>query len=85
MLKKILKYDLRAIYKYWWIGAVASFALSLLGSFGISFLNSEKDIPVPIEIFSYIAIVLTIIGYVAFIFLAQVLVFIRYYKNAKLF
>ena len=81
MLKKILKYDLRAIYKYWWIGAVASFALSLLGSFGISFLNSEKDIPVPIEIFSYIAIVLTIIGYVAFIFLAQVLVFIRYYKN----
>ena len=81
MLKKVLKYDLKSIYKYWWIGAIACFALSLLGSFGISFLNSGKEIPVPIEIFSYISIFLTIVGYVAFIFLAQVLVFVRYYKN----
>ena len=81
MLKKILKYDLKAIYKYWWIGALGSFALSLLGSFGISFLNSEKEIPVPIEIFSYIAIVLVILGYAAFIFLGQILLFVRYYKN----
>ena len=81
MLKKVLKYDLKSIYKYWWIGAIACFALSLLGSFGISFLNSGKEIPVPIEIFSYISIFLTIVGYMAFIFLAQVLVFVRYYKN----
>lgn len=81
MLKKVLKYDLKSIYKYWWIGAIACFALSLLGSFGISFLNSGKEIPVPIEIFSYISVFLTIVGYVAFIFLAQVLVFVRYYKN----
>ncbi len=81
MLKKILRYDLKSIYKYWWIGAIACFALSLLGSFGISFLNSGKEIPVPIEIFSHISIILTIIGYIAFIFLAQILVFVRFYKN----
>lgn len=81
MLKKILKYDLRAVYKYWWIGAVASFALSILGCFGLNFINSEKEIPFAIEIFSTIALVLTILGYVAFIFLAQILVFVRYYKN----
>ena len=81
MLKKVLRYDFKSIYRYWWIGAIACFALSLLGSFGISFLNTDKTIPVPIEIFSYIAIILTVIGYVAFIFLAQILVFVRYYKN----
>lgn len=81
MLKKVLKYDLKSIFKYWWIGAVASFALSLLGSVGISFFNSEKEIPIPVEIFSIISIVLSILGYVAFIFLAQILVFVRYYKN----
>ncbi len=81
MLKKVLRYDLKSIYKYWWIGAIACFALSLLGSFGISFLNSGKEIPVPIEIFSYISIALTVIGYAAFMLLAQILVFVRYYKN----
>lgn len=81
MLKKVLRYDLKSIYRYWWIGAIACFALSLLGSFGVSFLNTDKTITLPIEIFSYISIILTVIGYVAFISLAQILVFVRYYKN----
>lgn len=81
MLKKVLKYDLKSVFKYWWIGAVASFALSLLGSVGISFINTEKEIPIPVEILSIISIVLSVLGYVAFIFLAQILVFVRYYKN----
>lgn len=81
MLKKVLKYDLSSIFKYWWIGAAACLALSVLGTFGLNFINSEKEIPVAIEIFSTISLILTVLGYTAFLFLAEILLLVRYYKN----
>ncbi|MGN0526136.1 MAG: hypothetical protein ACI4IF_01760 [Acutalibacteraceae bacterium] len=81
MLKKVLKYDLKAIFKYWWMGAVVTFALSLLGSVGISILNSERSVPASVNIFAVIVVVLAVLGYASFVILSLILVFSRYYKN----
>lgn len=81
MLKKVLKYDLKAIFKYWWMGAVVTIALSLLGSVGVSLLNSERAVPVSVNIFAVIVVVLAVLGYASFVILSLILIFSRYCKN----
>ena len=41
MLKKLLKYDLKSVFKYWWIAAVTSIGLSALGGLCISIVSSK--------------------------------------------
>lgn len=83
MLKKILKYDLRAIYKYLWIGAVASLGFSILGSLGYTLNNMsfEKQIPDAVIIFADFAIMLSMLGKFAFFLLTEILIFARFYKS----
>ena len=38
MMKKLLKYDLRAIFKYWWIVALSSLGLSFIGGISLKIL-----------------------------------------------
>lgn len=39
MLKKLLKYDLKAVFKYWWIAAISTLGLSVLGGFAVTVLR----------------------------------------------
>lgn len=81
MLKKLLRYDFKAVFKYWWIAALVSFVLSIGGGICIKLLGSEKILPEAIYIISILVIVSVVISYVVFSFLSTILVFTRFYKN----
>lgn len=81
MLKKLLKYDFKYIFKLWWIGAVVSVALSLLGGGCIRLLDSERELPVVVTTVAILLMVLVVFSFIAFSLLATILVFIRFYKN----
>ncbi len=87
MLKRLLKYDLRAIFKYWWIIALSSVALAVIG--GISFrtyihLSAITD-PTGIQIFlaimSFIGMFASIIGLSAFLVATEIFIYVRLYKH----
>lgn len=81
MLKKLLKYDFRAVFKYWWIAALSSLVLSIGGGACLSVLLTERELPVAVNVLSVLALILVIFSYVAFSILTVILVFTRFYKN----
>ena len=87
MLKKLLKYDLKAVFKYWWIAAVSTLGLSVLGGFAVTVLRDtvstepEKKVPIILEILSSIALPLVYLGFIALGILTVIMIFARYYKN----
>lgn len=81
MLKKLIKYDFKAIFKYWWIAALASTAISVLGGFCIRIISSEKQLPRMIDTIGAIGLVLVCFGFVAFILSALILTIKRFYTN----
>lgn len=87
MFKKLLKYDIRAISKLWWIGAVSSVAAAIVGSVLIRFYtyaqeNAEKNIVLGlISTFAIIVAVLCVaVIFLAFVF-TVVLVYVRFYRH----
>ncbi|MBQ6885017.1 MAG: hypothetical protein IJN56_04685 [Clostridia bacterium] len=81
MLKKLLKYDLKSIFKYWWIAAIVSIGLSIAGGLAISITASDKDVPAFISVLVVFSILFAIIGIFAFPILTYILAYVRYYKN----
>ncbi|MBQ4090881.1 MAG: hypothetical protein IJC64_01040 [Clostridia bacterium] len=82
MLKKLLKYDLRATFKYWWIAAVSSLGLAVLCGIALNVLSMpETEENVFLTLFSILAIVLTVIGVSAFIVSAEIFIYVRFYQN----
>lgn len=81
MLKKLLRYDLKSVFKYWWIAAIASLGLSMAGGFCISVMTSEKDVPTLIAVLMVLTLIFSIIGIVAFSIISYILVYVRFYKN----
>lgn len=81
MLKKLIKYDFKAIFKYWWIAAVASTVLAVLGGICLSVMSSEKALPDMIYRISTIGLVLVCFGFVAFVLASVILIIRRYYTN----
>lgn len=83
MLKKLLKYDLKFIFKLWWIAAAVCFSLSIAGGFCIELLSSsiERNLPEIISVSAGFMIGLTCASYVAFLVLSVVLIFVRFYGN----
>ena len=88
MLKKLLKYDFKSVYKYWWIAAATSVALSVLGGFCLtvirdanSFDDSVIEPPAALSISSSLLFALSIIGLCAFSITSFILIYVRYYKN----
>ena len=86
MLQKLLKYDLRHVFKYWWILAVASLGLSVVGGvcFNIiySFTESEPTgIAVLLMIAAIFGMIVSILGISAFIIGNEIFIFERFYRN----
>ncbi|MBE6798491.1 MAG: hypothetical protein E7525_01755 [Ruminococcaceae bacterium] len=81
MLKKLFKYDFNSVFKYWWIAALSSFILSVIGGGCLSLMTYERDLPT----FFYTSVSntlgLVVIGFVVFVFLSCILVYVRFYKN----
>lgn len=81
MLGKLLKYDFRSMFKYWWIAAISSLALSLLGGICIAAASSEKELPAIVSVMCSMILILIIFGFVAFSILSMIFIFARFYKN----
>ncbi len=81
MLKKLLKYDFKAMLKFWWIGAVIAMGLGVVAGVCIPVLRSERDIPQVVMTGVITAMVIAFIGMALFAVLTLVLVFIRFYRN----
>lgn len=85
MMKKLLKYDLRAIFKYWWIVALSSLGLSFIGGISLRIItNMPSDIEdgkVFVFLFAMLGMILTVIGISAFLISAEIFVFVRLYKH----
>ena len=87
MLKKLLKYDMRAVSGLWWIGAVISVAAAVVGAFLIRFFTYVNQLEEPNVILSMASILGALVAifcilaiFLAFVF-TVVLVFVRFYKN----
>ena len=83
MLRKTLKYDLKAVYKIWLILTLTVLAISVLGGLCIRDL-----VMIPDEMhsgnftfFSIIGVVLTVFALSAYVLIIQILVLYRYYQN----
>lgn len=81
MLKKLLRYDFKAVLKYWWIAALSSVVLSLGGGWCISIFTNEKDLPEALYVVATLLMIVVVLGLVAFAILTTILIFSRFYKN----
>lgn len=81
MLKKLLKYDFKAILKYWWIAAISSIVLSFGGGWCITVFASEKELPTALYIVATLLIIVVVLGLLVFSILSVIFIFSRFYKN----
>lgn len=81
MLKKLLRYDLKSVFKYWWIAALTSVGISFFGGTCLAAITSEQNNPSVLTALSGIGIFVAIMGLSAFMLTSTILIFIRFYKN----
>ncbi len=87
MFKKLLKYDLKAIARLWWIGAVISVAAAVAGAllfrFAISVLDGGTD-SVFLQLLSILALIVGLLSVFAVLLsyvFTIILIFTRFYKH----
>jgi len=44
MLKKLLRYDFKSVLRYWWIAALSTVGLALVGGWSISVFENQKQL-----------------------------------------
>ena len=81
MLSRLLKYDFRAMLKYWWIAALSSMGLSVLGGVCAVILDNEYNQHFSFTAIAGLGIILTVLGMSAFMVLSQVLIYVRFYRH----
>ena len=82
MLKKLLKYDLRAVFKYWWVAALSTLALAVVCGFSLGYIGeSISGESSDLLILAWLGMILSIIGISAFLVASEVFLFVRYYQN----
>lgn len=81
MLRSLLRYDFRAVLKYWWIAVISLVVLSLLGGLCIRVLEADMDLPSSVISLAVFGLLLIFLGFAAFYLLSMIAIFVRYYKN----
>ena len=81
MLKKLLKYDLRSVFRFWWIAVIICTSLSVVAGFSQLVSNYDGWLPEILTAISNGAIFLAYCSYFALMVLMLVLLFIRFFKN----
>ncbi len=83
MLGKLLKYDLRALFKYWWVVALSSVGLSAVGGVSLRLLISStvaEEAPL-LAILAMLGLVVTVLGLSAFLIATEIFIYVRFYQN----
>lgn len=81
MLRKVLKYDYRALFRIWWIAAVVTVAFSVLGGFAETVYSKSNNVPDMITFCAGMAMFFAYLCMIVLMILSEVLIFIRYYRN----
>lgn len=81
MLKKLLKYDLKAVFRFWWIAVIICFSISVVGGFSFLIDQYEGWIPEMLSAMTDWAVFLAYCSYFAMMVLTLVLLFVRFFKN----
>ena len=81
MLKKLLRYDFKSVLRYWWIAAVSTVGLALVGGWSISVFENQKQLPEMLYVVATLAAIVAVLGGVAFAIMTVILLFSRFYKN----
>lgn len=83
MFKKLLKYDMQAVWRIWWILAVGIFGLSVAASFVFRFFVStiENENFIWLAIFAMVFLVVSVIAIIASIVITPLLVYYQFYKH----
>lgn len=90
-MRNLLKYDFKYTWRIWWIGAVVAVITTVLGCFSIKRTmcaspvvpeeQLSKSIQGVLDGLSVSGIVVYVIALAAFVFLIELVVLYRYYKN----
>ncbi len=81
MLSRLLKYDFRAILKYWWLAAVTSVGLAALGGVCAVILDNDYIRQISFKTIAGLGLFLSILGMVAFVILSEILIYVRFYRH----
>lgn len=81
MLKKLLKHDMKAIFRYWWIAVIICLSLSAAGGFSLMLDQYEGWVPEVLSAATSVAYFLAYGCYCGMIILTLVLLFVRFFKN----
>ncbi|MBQ4105235.1 MAG: hypothetical protein IJC86_02470 [Clostridia bacterium] len=81
MFSKLLKYDTKSVFKYWWIGAVASLLIAVFGGVCIQIVDIDYTSYEIIPILGGIGLVFSLIGMYLLPILTEILVLVRFYKH----
>lgn len=84
MLRKCLKYDLRDMLRYWWIGAVTLLALSIPAALGVTAFARSMASPEtagPWDSLGIMPVIAFYLAAIAFVILTVIFIFRRYYRN----
>ena len=83
MLSKLLKYDLRALFKYWWIVALSSVCLTFVGGISLKIFlypTTNADTPL-VTVLAFFGLIVTVIGLSAFLMATEIFIYVRFYQN----
>jgi hypothetical protein len=81
MLRKLLKYDLKAMFRYWWIAAVVSLLMSTMGGFSLLINNIDRPVPEGLLVVTSLLSAMAFLSYTVMFVLSMVLIFLRFYRN----
>ena len=87
MLRKLLKYDFKSVFKFWWIAALISTALSTLGGFCLEVIKDASSEFVTIQppmvllVSSWLMFILAILALSVFAVLTAIMIYVRFYQN----
>ena len=81
MLKKLLRYDFKSVLRFWWIAALSTVGLALVGGWSWSVFEKDKELPQMLYVVATLAEIIAVLGGVAFVIMTVILLFSRFYKN----
>jgi len=82
MFAKLLKHDIRAVFKYWWIGAVASVVFAVFGGFAFRIMEHQNETEhEDIVTIGTITFIFCFMGVLLFSLFTHILLLIRYKKH----
>ncbi len=80
MFAKLLKHDLRAVFKHWWIGAVAVLGVSIFGGFSILLASATTKYTALTDL-GTAGTMIAIIGILLVPLFTQIILIVRYYQH----